>query len=209
MTDIADRILDAMLSIEEKGLNCGTSGNISTRLGEGMLITPTGIPPARLGPEMMVEMSLDGGWQGQFKPSSEWAMHAAIYRAFPQAGAVVHAHPDACVALSCMREPLPAFHYMVASFGGDSVPCSRYALFGTPQLADVAVEALKGRTACLLANHGVICYAANLDKAVAAAVKLETLARQYLLVRSAGHPILLDGTEIVSVLDRYRGYGQQ
>jgi L-fuculose-phosphate aldolase len=98
---------------------------------------------------------------------------------------------------------------MVASFGGDSVPCSRYALFGTPQLADVAVEALKGRTACLLANHGVICYAANLDKAVAAAVKLETLARQYLLVRSAGHPILLDGTEIVSVLDRYRGYGQQ
>jgi len=208
MSDVS-AIIEAMREVERKGLNSGTSGNISVRRGAGMLITPTGITPDKLEPEMVVEMDLDGSWQGRFKPSSEWAMHAAIYRVYPHAHAIVHAHPDACVALSCMRRPIPAFHYMIASFGGVDLPCSRYAPFGSPAIAETAVEALRDRTACLLANHGMICHASSLAQATASVVKLETLARQYLLVRSIGNPVLLNDNEIAEVLDRYKIYGQQ
>jgi L-fuculose-phosphate aldolase len=153
-------------------------------------------------------MAFDGSWGGTLRPSSEWEMHAAIYTAFPQASAVVHAHPDHCVALSCLREPMPAFHYMVAGFGGSDVRCSDYALFGSGALAKAAVTALEGRSACLLANHGMIAYAADLDTAVARTVKLETLARQYLLARSIGAPIIIDGVELEAVHERYKSYGQ-
>lgn len=202
-------LVDASCAIASKRLNSGTSGNISLRLGSGMLITPTGIAPERLKPDAMVEMSLEGAWSGSFRPSSEWHMHAAVYKAFPQAQAVVHAHPDHCVALSCLRRSLPPFHYMVASFGGDDVPCSDYAPFGTPALAEVAVRALAERNTCLLANHGMIAYGPNLATAVARTEKLETLARQYMLATMAGQPVLLTQDELGVVKARYGTYGQQ
>lgn len=209
--EAAQALVDAARQMAAAGLNSGTSGNMSVRRGGGMLITPTGIEPERLAPEMMVAMDLDGRRApdgAQYAPSSEWALHAAVYRAFGPAGAVVHAHPDAAVALSCLRENLPAFHYMVASFGGADVRCARYATFGTTALADAAVEALEGRTACLLANHGTICHAAGLADALAATQRLETLARQYMMVRAAGSPALLDAAEMARVAERYRTYGQ-
>lgn len=191
------------------GLNSGTAGNFSLRAGAAMLITPTGIPDGKLTSEMIVSCGFDGSHDGRWLPSSEWEMHAAIYKAFPVAQAIVHAHPDSCVALSCLREDLPPFHYMIASFGGKDVRCSRYERFGSGDIALAAVEALEGRNACLLANHGMICFSGSIEKAVSNAIKLETLARQYLLARSAGKPVLLTDAELSRVKERYTTYGQQ
>lgn len=196
-------------AMDASGMNTGTTGNISLRIEGGMLITPTGIPSPMLRPEQMVTMRFDGSWEGALRPSSEWEMHVEIYKAFPEAGAVVHAHPDHCVALSCLREPMPLFHYMVAGFGGDDVRCSDYALFASSDLARAAVVALQDRTACLLANHGMIAFGKDLDTALARTVKLETLARQYLIARSAGTPVLIENSEIPAIRGRYKTYGQQ
>lgn len=202
-------LVDAIRHIASKGLNSGTSGNLSVRLEDGMLITPTGIVPEKLDKSAMVEMTLDGDWSGALRPSSEWDMHAAIYKAFPMANAVVHAHPDHCVALSCLREALPPFHYMIASFGGEDVPCSDYAPFGTAELAQAAVRALAGRNTCLLANHGMIAHASDLAGAVARAEKLETLVKQYMLAKAVGNPVMLTAEELGVVKARYKVYGQQ
>ncbi|MDT8856598.1 class II aldolase/adducin family protein [Paracoccaceae bacterium Fryx2] len=201
-------LVEAARTAERRGLNAGTAGNISLRCGDGLLITPTGIAPAALTPEQIVRMDFDGRWEGSWKPSSEWLIHARILRAFP-AGAVVHAHPDHCVALSCLREPLPAFHYMIASFGGDDVPCARYETFGTPALADAVLEALQGRTACLMANHGMVCLGATLEQALLEAEKLEMLARHYMLARGIGSPVILTPAEMAEVRGAYATYGQQ
>jgi L-fuculose-phosphate aldolase len=153
-------------------------------------------------------MTLAGDVKGTAAPSSEWAMHAAIYLAYPSAQCVVHTHADACTALACLNEALPPFHYMVANFGGDDVRCAPYVTFGTPELARLAVAALAGRTACLLANHGMIVHATTADRALAAAIVLETLCRQYLLARSAGTVRLLKADEMRAAHERYRTYGQ-
>ncbi|MBN9551603.1 MAG: class II aldolase/adducin family protein [Alphaproteobacteria bacterium] len=209
-TVMRQSLVDAVRAIASKGLNSGTSGNISLRSGAGgMLITPTGIAPEKLDQAAMVEMTLDGDWDGEIRPSSEWNMHAAIYKAFPQAQAVVHAHPDHCVALSCLRQGLPPFHYMIASFGGDDVPCSDYAPFGTAELAQVVVRALAQRNTCLIANHGMIAYGPDLATAVARTEKLETLARQYMLASMLGRPVMLTDDELSVVKNRYKTYGQQ
>lgn len=202
-------LIDVSIDAEIQRINVGTTGNTSIRTEDGMLITPSGIPPRQLLPETIVAMDLDGRWSGNIKPSSEWALHAAVYKARPEVHAVVHAHPDHCVALSCARIGLPAFHYMIAGFGGDDVRCSRYATFGSPELADVTVEALEGRTACLLANHGMITVGSTLTEAYGRALKLETLARQYMLCRSFTEPVLLNEKELVEVKQRYKTYGRQ
>jgi len=203
-------LVDAVRAIASKGLNSGTSGNISLRLGaDAMLITPTGISPDKLDAATMVEMDLDGEWNGEFRPSSEWHMHAGIYRSFPQAHAVVHAHPDHCVALSCLRQSLPPFHYMIASFGGSDVPCSEYAPFSTAQLAKAVVLTLAERNTCFIANHGMIAYGPDLATALARTEKLETLARQYMLAGMMGRPVMLTPDELSVVKDRYKTYGQQ
>ncbi len=189
------------------GLSFGTSGNVSCRTETGMLITRSGISVDRIEPGDVVAMDLAGSVLVGGKPSSEWFMHADIYRAYPRAKAIVHAHADACTALACLRRPLPAFHYMVAGFGGDDVRCADYVTFGTPELGRLAVEALRDRTACLLGNHGMICHSSTLAAALSSAVRLEALARQYLLACSAGQPHLLDVNEIRLARERYRSYG--
>lgn len=207
--EMRQALVDGCHQAHRQGLNGGTAGNFSIRTQNAMLITPTGFPYSDMRPDMMVACGFDGNHQGPWLPSSEWQMHAEIYRAFPAAQAVVHAHPDHCVALSCLRQSLPPFHYMVASFGGDDVRCSRYERFGGPALALAAVDALADRNACLLANHGMICFAGTIEKAVSNAAKLEMLTRQYLLARSAGQPVLLNGEEMAQVRSRYTTYGQQ
>ncbi|WP_254065631.1 MULTISPECIES: class II aldolase/adducin family protein [unclassified Acidisoma] len=208
MSDTTENVAATYREMGRLGLNFGSAGNVSRRRGEGMVITPGGATIDEITEDALVTMTLGGEVEGGGAPSSEWAMHAAIYAAFPEAGAVVHSHADACTALACLREPLPAFHYMVVGFGGEDVRCSPYTTFGTPRLAVLAVEALQGRTACLLGNHGMICHGRDLKRALAAAVRLETLARQYLLARSAGQPRLLTPEEIQAARARYRGYGQ-
>jgi L-fuculose-phosphate aldolase len=154
-------------------------------------------------------MAFDGRHAGPLAPSSEWEMHAAIYLADPAAMVIVHTHSDHATALACLNLPLPAFHYGVAEFGGEDVRCAPYATFGTPALARLAAEAIAGRTACLLANHGMICHASDADAALLAALRLETLARQYLIARAAGMPRLLTRADIAAARERYRSYGRQ
>lgn len=202
-------LVDATRKTVEMKLNSGTAGNLSLRHGAGMLITPTGIPPSQLGPEQIVEMDFAGNWHGSWKPSSEWAIHSRLYQT-TSAGAVVHAHPDNCVALAALRQPMPPFHYMIASFGGNIVPCAPYACFGTAALAETVVETMgTAYTACLMANHGIVTTGRDLAAALARAEKLEMLARQYLLARSAGEPVLLTEDELAVVHARYGSYGQQ
>ena len=194
--------------IGHRGLIAGSSGNVSHRTLDGMIITPSGCSAETLQPDSLVPMTLQGIVRGSITPSSEWAMHAAIYLAYPVAQCIVHTHADACTALACLNEALPPFHYMIANFGGDDVRCAPYVTFGTPELAQRAVDALTGRSACLLANHGMIVHASTPDRALTDAIVLETLCRQYLLARSAGTVRLLTAEEMLAARERYRTYGQ-
>ena len=190
------------------GLSTGASGNVSARTEQGMLITPTGARVDAARAEEMVAMRLSGETEGNLRPSSEWAMHAAIYRQEAAAEVIVHAHSDAASALACLGEDLPPFHYMLAEFGGAEVRCAPYATFGTEALAAVAAAAIAGRTACLLGNHGMICHGPDAAAALGCAVRLETLCRQYLLARAGGTPRLLNAAQMREARERFADYGQ-
>jgi L-fuculose-phosphate aldolase len=192
------------------GLNELSSGNLSCRFEDGMLISPSGASEENIAPDRIVRVSLDGDWEGEVKPSSEWRMHAGIYQKHEKAEAVVHTHSDYCVALSCQNQPLPGFHYLVGSFGGNDVPCVPYSTFGTEQLAEDAAAALTDRTACLLGNHGMICRARNLKSAVDLAHRLEIMCRQYVLARQLGEPSRLTDAQWDEFFDRARqvSYGK-
>ena len=172
----------------ELKLNELASGNLSCRCGAGMLISPTGASAESIDEESVVHVGSDGAWTGPHAPSSEWQMHAAIYRRYPDARAVVHTHSDYCVAVASHGRSLPGFHYLVGVFGGDDVPCVPYATYGSEALAESAAAALSDRTACLLANHGMICRGRSLRSAVALAHRLEIMCRQYVLARQLGEP---------------------
>ncbi len=191
------------------GLNQGTSGNISARWGQAMLITPSGVPYERMEPGMLAAMPLDGAegaWQGPCRPSTEWRFHRDILATRPEAGAVVHTHSPHATALAMTRRGVPAAHYMVAAFGGP-VRCADYATFGTEALSRAALTALEGRQACLLANHGAIALGRDLDDAMRLAVELEALARQYVLSLAIGGPVLLGEAEMEAVARAFAGYG--
>jgi L-fuculose-phosphate aldolase len=205
--DLRHRLAAAYRQLSQLGLNSGSAGNVSCRLGDGVLITPTGASAETIAATSLVEITLDGETRGAGIPSSEWSMHSEIYRRYPQAQAIVHTHSDACVALACQRRGIPAFHYMIATFGGDDVRCAPYATFGTETLARLAADALVDRSACLLANHGMIGWGADIEQAVAAAARLETLARQYGMSLQTGLPVVLDAEEMRIVRERFREYG--
>ncbi|WP_163851422.1 class II aldolase/adducin family protein [Pseudooceanicola aestuarii] len=190
------------------GLSNATAGNISLRQGDGMLITPSGIPPDRMTPDQIAHVAFDGHVTGSWKPSSEWALHAALYRNRPDAQAIVHAHPTYCVALSVLRQAMPPFHYMVAGFGGNEVPCAPYRTFGGVELARAVADTMGQRYhACLMANHGMIALGATLEAAFVRTEKLEVLARQYQLARTMGPVTLLTDAEMAEVHTAYRTYG--
>jgi L-fuculose-phosphate aldolase len=209
---IADRekrqsIIDACLRMNALCINQGTSGNISVRHGDGLLITPTSTPYEAMRPEQIVHMRLDGSHDPSQRPSSEWRFHRDILKARPDVEAVVHAHPTYCTALAIMGMEIPAVHYMVACAGGDSIRCAPYATFGTQELSDHALHALEGRLACLLDHHGMIAVGPSLAKALWLAVEVETLARQYHACLQIGKPPLLPKDEIENVRVRMAGYG--
>jgi L-fuculose-phosphate aldolase len=204
-----DAIVQAYVQLDREGLNRGSSGNVSVRdTDDGMLISPTGIDAARITSDGIVAIGLDGSARGDGIPSSEWQMHAEIYLAFPETKAIVHTHADACVALACQRRGIPAFHYMVAAYGGNDIRCAPYETFGSAALARAAVAALRERTACLLANHGMLARGPNLRAAVSTSIKLETLARHYWMTLQVGPPTLLSDAEMADVHVRYRDYGR-
>ncbi|WNG41267.1 class II aldolase [Archangium minus] len=204
---------EAMIATARKmnasGLNQGTSGNLSQRVEGGFLLTPTGMDYDTLVPEDIVLMRFDGSHEGRREPSSEWRIHRDILASRPEVGAVLHAHSMFCTTLACVRRPIPAFHYMVTRAGGEDIRCAPYATFGTEELSRYAVEALEGRKACLLANHGMLTLGADLAGAYKLAVEVETLAAMYWRALQVGEPVLLDKAEMARVLEKFKTYGQQ
>lgn len=203
-------LVAVMQRLERDGLNRAAAGNASARCGDGLLVTPTGILPGDLTAAKIVALSLDGTPRDAgFKPSSEWRFHAGIYRARPEAGAIVHVHSPYATALACTRRDIPPFHYMVAVAGGATIRCAPYATFGTAALSEAVIDALAGRRACLLANHGLVAFGADLPRALRLTIEVEELARQYLLALDAGGPVLLTDAEMDEALEQFEGYGQQ
>ena len=205
--DKRQSIIDACLRMNASGINQGTSGNISLRHGDGMLITPTSTPYEAMKPEQIVYMHLDGNHDPSGRPSSEWRFHRDILKARPEVNAIVHAHPPYSTMLAIMGMEIPPVHYMVAVAGGDTIRCAPYATFGTQELSEHAVRALEGRLACLLEHHGMIAAGPSLAKAMWLAVEVETLARQYHGCLQIGTPPLLSKEEIEKVRLRMTSYG--
>ncbi len=204
------QIIDTCLEMNASGLNQGTSGNVSVRIDGGMLITPSGVPYDKMSLAQIVPMAMDGSFEGDVKPSSEWRMHLDIYKDRAEAGAVVHTHPTFSTALACLRKKIPAFHYMIAAAGGTDIRCANYATFGTQELSDYMLTALKDRKACLLGTHGMICFGANLERALWLAVEVETLARQYWHACQAGKPAILTAAQMRPVLEAFgAGYAKR
>jgi len=201
------KLIDTALAMNSAGLNQGTSGNISVRSDKGFLITPSALAYAACMPADIVFTAMDGSFdESGRRPSSEWRLHRDIYSRFSEAGAVLHAHPPWCTTLACLDKTIPAFHYMIALAGGDSIPCAEYALFGTEELSKKVVKVLKNRTACLMSHHGMICYADDLEKILALAVEVENLARVYAQLLQLGTPDLLNKQQMKEVLQRFVSY---
>jgi L-fuculose-phosphate aldolase len=204
--ELRTQLIETALQMETMGLNHGMSGNLSVRINEGFLITPSALPYNQCMAEDIVLMDLEGHAQGSRKPSSEWRFHRDIYTQRQDAGAVLHAHSPWCTTLACLQTPIPAFHYMVAVAGGLDIRCAPYATYGTQALSDYALEALQNRKACLLANHGLLCLDADLDRVLALAIEVEDLARVYGQTMQIGKPVLLSDAEMMKVIEKFKDY---
>jgi L-fuculose-phosphate aldolase len=210
MHEIRRSIVAACLELDRLGLNQGTSGNVSVRCGDAMIVTPTATTYGSLAPDMLASMRIaddEGRWSGPKAPSSEWRFHRDVYRARPDVGAVVHGHATYATVLSMLRVGIPAAHYMIAAFGGAAIACTDYAAYGTPELSALAVEGLGPRHGVLLGSHGMIVTGADLDAAMWRAVELETLAKQFYLARAIGQPAILPDEEIEGLIPRFASYG--
>lgn len=190
------------------GMNRGSTGNLSVRAGAGMLITPTGMGADDLRPQDLVWCGWDGSVRGDWKPSSEWHFHQAVYLARPDLNAVLHTHSTHAAALACLRRELPAFHYMVAIAGSDHVPCVPYHLFGTEALSQAVAGAMAGVDACLLGNHGLVAGGGTLPKAMKVLQEIESLCEVYLKALAVGEPAVLSREQMAEVIAKFAGYGK-
>jgi L-fuculose-phosphate aldolase len=205
--ELREQMVAVARRMNASGINQGTSGNLSARLPGGFLVTPTSLPYERMEPADLVALDLDGqplagAPAGQRRPSSEWRLHADVLRSRPEVEAVVHCHSIRATALACHSRGIPSFHYMTAVAGGPDIRCAPYALFGTPELSALAVRALEGRLACLLAHHGQVALGRSLDQALRLAIEVETLAAMYLEASRLGEPPPLGDAELERVLEQ-------
>jgi len=186
------------------------SGNISVRSiensVEGFLITPSGKKYDTLKEEDIVFVSNDGNHDTNLKPSSEWRFHKDIYLKKSDAKAIVHAHSPHASAVSAHRKDIPAFHYMIALAGGDSIKCAKYATFGTQELSDNIIDALENRKACLMSNHGQVAFGENLESAFELAEELENICHQYINTIKLGDPKILSSSEMDVILEKVKNY---
>ncbi len=204
---LRESLLQTMQTLEELGLNRGTSGNASLRQNHGFLITPSGMTVKAMSTKDMAEMDMQGITLGARKPSSEWLFHRDIYQARPEIGAVIHTHSMFASTLSCLRQDIPPFHYMIAVTGSDTIRCADYALFGSQALSDAAINALRGSRACLLANHGMIAIGKTMQQALSIAIEVEALCEQYLRAIQIGHPKILSANQMAEVFEQFKNYG--
>ena len=207
--DARTAIVDAAQEMERLGLNHGSAGNLSLRVGDAALVTPSGVPGRELSPELIARMLLDGEgvFEGPLPPSSEWRFHLDIYRARPDVNAVAHMHSPYATTIATLRRDIPAVHYMIAAFGGPTVRCVGYAPYGTAELSRLVVAGLADRDGVLLANHGAIVTGANMRRTLWRAVELEALAQVFYLGALAGEPVVLSDEEIMRTVERFKTYG--
>ena len=204
---VRQSIVDAARQMNALGINQGTSGNISVRWEDGLLLTPSGVPYDQMNADDIVHLKMSGDCDPPLKPSSEWRFHRDIMKSREDVNAIVHAHPTYCTAFAMCRKELPAVHYMIAAAGGSTIRCGDYATFGTEELSQHAIAALKDRMCCLLANHGMIATGTDLGKAMWLAVELETLCRQYAVALQIGDPVVLPDDEIARTIEKFKDYG--
>lgn len=209
MSDLAAEVLATARAMNTVGINRGAAGNVSAREGDSFIITPTGMAYDECAPEDMVKVGAGGTALGKRKPSSEWRFHRDIYVARPEAGAIIHTHAPFATSLACQELEIPPFHYMIARFGGDTIRCAGYATFGTQELSDAMLFALRGRNACLMAHHGMVVFGADLKEALALSVELESLCEQFWRVLQLGAPKLLPPDEMARVIEKFKSYGKQ
>jgi len=207
-TELRQALVDHARRMNEAGINQGKTGNLSVRLADGFLVTPSAIAYDVMQPEDVVRMRWDGTYDGKRRPSTEWRLHRDIYVGRSDAKAIVHAHAMFATTLSCLDKEIPAFHYMVAAAGGSTIPCAPYATFGTQELSDRTVVALEGRKACLMSHHGMVAFSDALPAALALAVEVETLAAMYWRALQVGHPSVLPEEEMARVLAKFASYGK-
>ncbi len=207
---LAAELVATVQQLAANGLTPGLSGNVGVRCGDGYLLTPSGVDPARLAPEHCVFLDQVGEFHGACRPTSEWRLHRDILQARPDFAAVVHTHSPYATALSITRQPLPAVHYMITAARTAEIACAPYALFGSQALSDVAIQTLGTQArAVLLANHGVVAGGPDLETAARLAAEVENLARQYALARQFGEPVCLTAAEVDDALAQFTaGYGQ-
>ena len=209
---LREQAVAAVRRLDALGMNRGSTGNLSHRFAHagqpGMLITPTGMGADDLQPADLVWLGEGGAVHGAWQPSSEWHFHHAVYRARPDLNAIVHTHSVHAAALACLRRGLPAFHYMVAVAGGDSVPLTPYFTFGSEALSTAVAEAMQERDACLMSNHGLVAAGATLARAMKVAQEIESLCEVYLKALAVGEPALLGAAEMAEVLDKFGRYGR-
>jgi len=208
--DLRTSVIAACRELTRRGLTYGTSGNVSVRYDQRrFFVSPSGMDYEVLQADDVPLVELDGRWYGRRRPSSEWRFHRDIFNSRHDVGAIVHTHSPQATALACTGRGIPAFHYMVAVAGGRDIRCAPYHAFGTQELSDAALAALKDRKACLLANHGVIATGADLPSAISLAGEVENLALQYCAALSLGDVCILDDAEMCRVVEKFRTYGQQ
>jgi len=211
MINARENLLNTTNKLLAAGLNHGASGNCSCRDREGFLITPTGIDSSKLTTDMMVRMNLSDDLpqpESKYQPSSEWQFHQAILKKYPEINAVVHTHSVFASSLSVLGQDIPAFHYMIAVAGGDSVRCAPYAMFGTKELSDNILEAIQDRKACLLSNHGLVALGKDLNEAFNIAEEVEHLSRLFIEAKKIGEPLLLSDKQMTEVLNRFNSYSR-
>lgn len=203
-------MIETCIAMNETGLNQGNSGNVSHRVEGGMLITPTSMPYDEMRNDDIVEMAFDETVTGKHRPSLGWRFHRDILQKRTDVNVVLHTHSVYCTTLATHRRGIPAFHYRVAVAGGSDIRCSPYALFGTQELSDAALEALKDRTACLLGHHGLIVLGETYEEAMARAIEIEALAKMYVHALAIGEPPHLSESEMAQVIEqmRHMGYGE-
>ena len=203
----AEQIIKYANMLNSEKLSTLRSGNVSLRYKNGFLITPSGVKYSSLKVDDIVFVSLDGKFdETKNKPSSEWRFHKDIYSSKNEANAIVHAHSTHATAVSAHNKDVPAFHYMVALAGGNDLKCAKYATFGTQELSDNIINALKNRKACLMSNHGQVAFGDNLEQAFELAQEVENICHQYINAIKIGEPKILSSSEMDVILEKVKNY---
>ncbi len=206
MKKIKLKVVKTAKELIKLGLNIGSEGNVSYRLGNNIFITPSGITTSALNEHKVAEVNLNGGIINKKKPSSEVKIHLSIYKNRPEVKSIVHCHSEWASILSCQGIKIPAFHYMVAEFGGVDIKCSKYATFGSKELAKNLLIAIKNRTGCLISNHGQLTVGDSLESALGLAIALEKISKQYFFCKLINKTKILSRNEMTKVLKLFENY---